>query len=205
MTRSKKMHNFRLTISVIAVLLYFAVVGLSTVYADFNVDDRIYRDSGCSAGNRADPVNVLFWNFGDNNHSVNHFMEHVGWNNPLGVMMYLKHHNQLCQGNTAQRASDCPTCSRDHLRFFNVNDDDPGLGLWTAGAIHFDQVCLWQHIGRSFNIERDNLLFFFSQGPDHPTQNIQWVNSYEIYLPCVDVWESVDGKLGKISIPNYLY
>lgn len=205
MMRFTKRRNFLLAIGVIAILLHFAIVGWSTVYADFNVDDRIFRDSGCSAGNEADPVNVLFWNFGDNGRSINHFLAHVGWINPWSSFMYLKNHGWHCQPQTWTAASVCATCNRDHIRFFNVNDNDPELGLWTAGAIHFDQVCDFTHIGRSFNIERDNLLFFFSQGQDHPAQNIQWVNPYNIFLSCVNIWEPVDGKLGKISIPSYFH
>jgi hypothetical protein len=187
----------------IALLIIF--FGTAAAHADFVVGDRINRTSGCPGDDWADPVNVLYRDNGDNDRSVNHFMAHIGWSNQEGSWMYLWHHNQFCQALTAQRASGSGTSSRDHIRFFNVNDSDPTYGLWTAAAIHFDQVCGLTHTGRSFNIERDNLVSAFNGAPDHPSDTIQWVGSYSIYLPCPDIFEPVDGKLGRISIPSYFH
>jgi len=194
------MRYSRLIIGVVVV--FSLALDVAIVKADFNIFHRIFRDSACSAGsNEADPVNVLFWNYGNQETTLYHFMQHVGWgDNLLSGDMFLRHHNQFCQKQTADKANG--GLDRDHIRFFNVNDSDPALGLWTAAAIHFDQFVLpCGHIGRSFNIERDNLMAMFSQAGDHPTERIQWVGPYTIWLNCVNIDEPVDGQLGKISIP----
>lgn len=197
------MRYLRLIIGIGVVLSFLAITNVAVVNADFNIYHRIFRDSACSSGtNEADPVNVLFWNYGDHDSSVRHFMQHVGWGyDNTGSPMYLRHHTQLCQEATADKASDHPLTSRDHIRFFNVNDNDPMLGLWTAASVHFDQLTLTcGHIGRSFNIERDNLMAMFARTGHHPTEKIRWVDPYRILL-CSGELEDVDGQLGKISIP----
>ena len=196
------MRYLRLIVGITLVLFFVTITNVAVVTADFNIYHRIFRDSACSMGsNEADPVNLLFWNYGDNDNSVYHFMNHVGWGfDNTGSSMYLRH-NQFCQKVTADKASDWALSSRDHIRFFNVNDSDPILGLWTAGSVHYDQLTLnCGHLGRSFNIERDNLMEMFSQSGHHPTERIQWTDPYEILL-CSGEQEPVDGVLGKISIP----
>ncbi len=203
--------RYRLIIGVGVVLFFLAITNVAVVNADFNIYHRIFRDSACSSGaNEADPVNVLFWNYGDQDSTLIHFGQHVGWGfDNTGTPMYLRHHSQFCQQATADKASDGWWANRDHIRFFNVNDRDPVLGLWTAASVHFDQlgwcpgpggVPILTHIGRSFNIERDNLMAMFAQAGHHSTERIQWVDPYEILL-CSGEREPVDGLLGKISIP----
>ena len=123
------MRNLRLIVSAVTALSFLAITNVAVVDADFNVFDRIFRDGACSAGNEADPVNILFWYYGDNDSSVSHFMQHVGWGwDNTGTDMFLRHHNQFCQRQTADKSSDQPLTNRDHIRFFNVNDNDPSAG-----------------------------------------------------------------------------
>ncbi len=196
------MRHLRLIVGTSVVLFFLAITNAAIVKADFNIYHRIFRDSACSAGsNEADPVNVLFWNFGDQESTLSHFQQHVGWGDSwFSGDMFLRHHNQFCQIRTADKASGLG--DRDHIRFFNVNDNDPTLGLWTAASIHFDQLYgTCGHIGRSFNIERDNLMAMFAQAGHHPTERVEWgVAPYEILL-CSGEREPVDGLLGRISIP----
>ncbi|MES4787652.1 MAG: hypothetical protein C4294_19685 [Nitrospiraceae bacterium] len=197
------MRSLRSIVSFIIGFSLLAAISVSAVYADFNIGDRIYRNSGCSSGQEADPVNLLFWNQADTFNTLNNFQAHVGWGNDTGVTMWLKHHGSNCSAHTAQRASGGLYTNRDHIRFFNVNDNDPVYGTWTAAAIHFDQLCNWVHEGRSFNIERHNMLFFFSQGGHATNESWQWVGGYWIWLPCAQQWEWVDGILGKIEINHF--
>lgn len=185
---------------VISTILAALAVGV--VYADFSVGGQLSSDStNCGLNNLKDPLNVLYWNYGDNDRSVNHFMAHVGWSNTQGAMLYMYHHNGSCQGQTATRANGSLFSERKHLRFFNVNDSDSVYGLWTAGGVHWDEFCDFVHRGIDFNIMRDNLLSFFTQ-PEHPTATFQFDEGYSLWIECLNYYEPVDGKMGKISIPS---
>ena len=61
------MSNVRSIAKIMVGVSCLVVLGVSVVYADFNVDRRMYRSSSCTPGDVADPINLLFWNFGDTN------------------------------------------------------------------------------------------------------------------------------------------
>ena len=66
------MRYSRLIIGVVVV--FSLALDVAIVKADFNIFHRIFRDSACSAGsNEADPVNVLFWNYGNQETTLYHF------------------------------------------------------------------------------------------------------------------------------------
>jgi hypothetical protein len=147
-----------------------------------------YTYAGCpaSAGNRVDPVNVVFTGWGTWGRAESQIESHAGWTATFGSAQSFVDHGE-CRPQHAQRASG--NGSRFHVRLRGQHPD-PVLGWTTTGDAHHEDVVVFPvpcgHAvdsngpgGSGFDRGRDELELRFAAA-GHPTRRVWWGNSQSL-------------------------
>lgn len=124
--------------------LPIAVVALSIAVpaaAHFDGSDR-YTHGGCpaAAGNRVDPLNVLFRAWGTHGRALSQTQSHAGWGDDGGSTQSFADHGS-CAAMHGQRASAGLLSSRYHVRVRGQHEDAV-LGWTATGAAHHEDLVL---------------------------------------------------------------
>jgi hypothetical protein len=120
-----------------AVLLLGVAAGAR---AHLNVSDYTRKPNCPATPTRVDPINVIFYGRFNNYATDASIVDHgAGFWNTQGSQQSEWTHGH-CLGQKRQRADDCGTCNRFHLRFFANWDRDKHGNIDVVSDAHHDQV-----------------------------------------------------------------
>jgi hypothetical protein len=127
------------SIAAAVALLSPLLVGTPAL-AHFDAADR-YTHAGCpaTAGNRVDPINVVFTGWGTWGRAASQIETHAGWFDTSGSTQSFGDHAG-CYSMHAQRASG--DGSRFHVRVRGQHAD-PALGWTATGDAHHEDLVLY--------------------------------------------------------------
>jgi hypothetical protein len=189
---------FRFVAAVAAAALSVAVLGAPAA-AHFDASDR-YTHRACpgTAGNRADPINVVFQTWGTWGRAESQIESHAGWTATSGSRQSFVDHGS-CYPMHAQRASG--EGSRFHIRLRGQHWD-PSLGWTTPGDAHHEDLVTFPlpcgHAvdsngpgGSGFDQGRDELHNRFADA-GHSTYRVWWGNT-QSFKQCDADYAGSDG------------
>lgn len=178
---------------VVGALALCLVVGPAVALAHFDTGLYTHEDCPVSDGDRVDPINFVFTDWGTWDRAERDLEYHMDWTNDQGgPQVFVDHGN--CYEMTTQRASTCFLggfdCDRNHIRLHPIHFDD-GLGWTTVGdAHHEDWVGAAQcppfgghavdqngTAGSGFDQGRNDLFFWMDGQPGHSGFYTWWGNT----------------------------
>jgi hypothetical protein len=191
-------------VSLVAVLALAASAGPALAHFD-GTDQYTHRACPATAGNRSDPVNVVFTTWGTWGRAVSQIEAHTGWTATSGSDQAFLDHGDCLQMH-AQRASGHG--SRFHVRIRGQHRDSV-LG-WTAtvGAHHEDFVMFPSPCGHAvdsngpggsgFDQGRDELVRRFANA-GHSSSTVWWGNT-QSFKQCDGDYAASDGWTAFIEL-----
>jgi len=186
-------------------VLVIALVG-TTQAALAHFQTGVYTWSKCgSGGHRVDPINIVFYSWGNTAQTVEQIVHHAGWTNSSGSSQSFKSHGS-CGAMQAQRASGGLVSSRYHIRLRQTPHTVQGLGTTTVGdAHHEDLVIPCGHAvdkngsnGSGFDQGRRTLRTEFSSA-GHAWSSVYWGNTQN-FKQCDDDYAGSDGWVVFVKI-----
>lgn len=195
----------RIGLAVTLVALGMAVAG-TPAQAHFDGTDRYtHRACPATAGNRSDPINVVFTSWGTWGRAASQIESHTGWTATSGSTQYFFDHGGCFQLH-AQRASG--HASRFHVRIRGQHWD-PVLGWAAAAGAHHEDLVLFPipcgHAvdssgpgGSGFDQGRDELARRFT-GAGHSSSRVWWGNT-QSFKQCDGDYAASDGWAALIEL-----
>lgn len=204
---SRLLAGFVLSITALALMLP------SGSEAHFDTGHYTHDDCPASDSDRIDPINFYFSEWGTLERVTDNIGFHIGWDNQSGSPQSFVDHGN-CSEMSAQRASDCGTCTRFHIRLHPIHWDD-GLGWTTVGDAHhedwvFDPECnpplgaghavdANGPSGSGFDQGRFELFFWFDGQPGHSGLYVWWGNTQN-FQQCDDDYAGSDGATIRMTV-----
>ncbi len=189
------MHRFALLVVAAA---FVALVGTPAL-AHFDAGDRYtHRACPASAGNRSDPINVVFTTWGTWRRAESQVEAHADWTADSGSAQFFVDHGGCSQMHT-QRASGAG--SRFHVRLRGQHADAT-LGWAATAAAHHEDLVLFPlpcgHAvdangpgGSGFDQARDELERRFASA-GHTSYRVWWGNT-QSFKQCDGDYAASDG------------
>jgi hypothetical protein len=185
-----------------ATILMLAAMSMSLASpaaAHFDASSKYtYRECPATAGNRVDPINVVFTSWGTWGRAASQIESHAGWTDTTGSSQSFVDHD-TCYAMHAQRASG--SGSRFHLRLRGQHPDAV-LGWTATGDAHHEDLVLFPipcghavdsdgAAGSGFDLGRDELARRFAEA-GHATWRVWWGNT-QSFKQCDGDYASSDG------------
>lgn len=183
-----------------------APVGLATpAQAHFSAGTYTYRNGGpCTAGNRVDPVTVVFYSSATGARSLNHVQFHGGWTHTSGTAQYFLSHG-ACQPMNGQRADGGTFSSRYHIRARTTYHSDPTWGITAMGSPHYDNLTWCGHAvpPNGFNNGRAEIVRIMDPSPHHTLAGyVNWGNTQSM-RQCNGDMAASNGLVAWLSVPSW--
>lgn len=195
----------RFGLVVVLAALCIAVAGPPAL-AHLDTTDR-YTRRACpaSAGNRSDPINVVFTTWGTWGRAASQIESHLGWTTTSGSTQWFVDHASCLQLH-AQRASGHG--SRFHVRIRGQHWD-PVVGWTAAAGAHHEDLVLFPipcgHAvdssgggGSGFDQGRDELVRRFTSA-GHSSSRAWWGNT-QSFKQCDGDYAASDGWTAFIGL-----
>jgi hypothetical protein len=175
--------------ALVTLVIIYSQVALAHLAPRDHVGFYLWRQqTGINQYDRGDPTNIVITWSGDTYNAVNHFYHHhTNWNNTEGSDFW--HLEHCCRDlQVTQRANDCGTCDRYHIRFYTGSWDDNN-GLYTTAAVHHDvnYECTngrIGHVGQDYDQLKVYVANNMAAG-GHYNIAPYWDNTDPAYQPCI--------------------
>lgn len=138
----QRVRTCRLNLLLVGLTVGCAVTVLLALPAAAHFDNTDkYTHGGCpaSSGNRVDPLNIVFWDWGTYDRALSQIVAHAGWFDNGGSSQSFVDHS-TCYAMHGQRASGGVSSSRFHIRVRGQHSDTSLRWTATGDAHHEDLV-----------------------------------------------------------------